>query len=216
MGYSGERIFLTNGVPTQMDAAAGFGAGENQISKLPGSAATFAPLPDRRRMLRLAVEHLYDQNPRKRPGIPLPSGAPFGTIRIDTNACTFCMACAQICPTSALSGGGDRPQIKMIESRCIQCGLCCRACPEKAIELYPRFVYERKVSEAKQILNQEASFNCICCGKPFAPARLIERMAERLNGHWMYRSGDELRRLKMCRDCRLQDIFAGQHSKEIR
>jgi Fe-S-cluster-containing hydrogenase component 2 len=126
------------------------------------------------------------------------------------------MACAQICPTSALGGGSDQPQLNLIEDRCIQCGLCRRACPEKAIALDPRFVYERKISEKQQVLNREASFNCICCGKPFAAARLVERMEARLAGHWMYRSPEERRRLKMCRDCRLQDIFGSQPLEEIR
>ncbi|MGD2099289.1 MAG: 4Fe-4S binding protein [Desulfobacterales bacterium] len=207
MGYTNERIILTDDALPQS---------HHQLSKSPGKAAIFSPMLDRRRLVRSSIEHLYDQSPRERPSIPLPSGAPFGIIRIDKSACTFCLACAQVCPTSALSGGSDQPQIKMIEARCIQCGLCRRACPEKAVTLHARMVFERNVSEDQQTLIREESFHCIGCGKPFAPARLVERMAERLSDHWMYGSQQERERLKMCRDCRLQDIFSGQHSKEDR
>ena len=216
MGYAGDHIILTDGASLQMDTAAGFDMLNNRISNLPGTAATFSPMPDRRRLMRFAIEHLYNQSPRQRPSISLPSGAPFGTIRIDKSVCTFCMACAQVCPTSALSGGNDQPQIKMIEARCIQCGLCYRACPEKAIELYAQMVFERNISEAQQILIREESINCIGCGKPFASARLVERMTDRLKDHWMYRSQKERERLKMCRECRLQDIFSEQNAEEIR
>ena len=216
MGYAGKRVVLADGALPEKNIPSGTARGENKFSNLPRTAAAFAPMPDRRRLLRLAIEHLYDQGPRVQPHVALPSGAPFGTVRIDKDACTFCMACAQVCPTSALAGGSEQPQIRLVEARCIQCGLCRRACPEKAIALDARMVYERRVSEAPQVLNQETSFNCICCEKPFAPARLVERMATRLDGHWMYRSEQERRRLKMCRDCRLQDIFDSQHSEKYR
>jgi ferredoxin len=216
MGYSGECIIMADTVPPQAEVPAGCGGVENRLSNLSAGAADFSPVTDRRELMRLAVGHLYEQSPSTQTGVPLPSGAPFGAIRIDKDACTFCMACAQVCPTEALAGGSDRPQLNLIEARCIQCGLCLRACPEKAIALDPRFVYERQISERQQVLNREASFNCICCGKPFAAARLVERLETRLTGHWMYRSPEERRRLKMCRDCRLQDIFSRQHSREVR
>jgi len=216
MGYCGECIILADNGPPQPHAAAGLSELENRLSNLPAGAADFSPVPERRELMRLAIGHLYEQSPRTQTEVPLPPGAPFGAIRVDRDVCTFCMACAQVCPAKALAGGGDRPQLSLIEARCIQCGLCRRACPENAIALDPRFVYDRKISVSQHVLNREASFNCICCGKPFAAARLVERMEARLAGHWMYRSPQERRRLKMCRDCRLQDIFGGQHSKEMR
>jgi ferredoxin len=216
MGYSTDRVVLVSGVSEEKDTRDGFGKLKNQPSKTASEAATFSPTQDKRKLMRFAIQHLYDQSLRTKSRVSLPPGAPFGAIRIDKDACTFCMACAQICPTSAIRSGINQPQINLIEAQCVQCGLCHQACPEEAITLYPRIVYNRNESESQKILNQEASFSCICCGKPFAAARLIERMVTRLNGHWMYRSQAELQRLKMCHNCRLQDIFDQHHSEEIR
>jgi len=215
MGYPSGCIILTDGEGPESATGSGSDKTEHRESNFSGRAAAVIPVQDRRETMRFAVGHLYDQSPRLRSEVPLPKGAPFGGIRVDRDACTFCMACAQVCPTSAIGGGIDHPQINFTESRCIQCGLCGKVCPEKAVELIPRMVYERKLSESKNTLNTEGAFNCISCGKPFAPARLIERMAARLTGHWMYKNQTELRRLKMCGNCRLQDLFDRQPSKEI-
>jgi len=215
MGYSSGRIILADGEGPESATDSGSDKTEHRESNFSGRAAAVIPVQDRRGTMRFAVGLLYDQSPRLRSEVPLPKGAPFGTIRIAKDACTFCMACAQVCPASAIEGGTDQPQISFIEARCIQCGLCRKVCPEKAVALFPRMVYERKLSESKNTLNTEDAFNCISCGKPFAPARLIERMMTRLNGHWMYRNQIELQRLKMCRNCRLQDLFDRQTSEEM-
>jgi ferredoxin len=215
MGYPSNRVILTDGAFRATKTEFEFDKSEHPESSRSGRAAAAVPVQDKREMMRFAVGHLYDQSPRSRSEVPLPEDAPFGAIRVDRDACTFCMACAQACPVSAIEGGTDQPQINFIEARCIQCGLCRRVCPEMAVALFPRMVYERKLSESKNILNMEDAFNCISCGKPFAPARLIERMAARLTGHWMYKNLTELRRLKMCRNCRLQDLFDRQPSEDI-
>lgn len=216
MGYSSGRIILADGAALESTISSVYDQTEYRESNFSGRAAAVIPVQDRRETMRFAVGHLYDQSHRSRSEVPLPKGAPFGTIRIAKDACTFCMACAQICPTSAIGGGTDQPQIDFIEAQCIQCGLCRKACPEKAVALFPRMVYERKLSESKNTLNTEDAFNCISCGKPFAPARIIDRMATLLADHWMYQNQTDLRRLKMCSNCRLQDLFDHRHIKEIR
>jgi ferredoxin len=215
MGYSAERVILVDDVSKEKITRYDLDELKHQPSNASNKAATF-PTHDKRKLVRLAIQHLYDQSFKTQLDVSLPSGAPFGTIRIKKQACTFCMACAQVCPTSAIEGGINQPQINFIETRCIQCGLCHKACPEKAISLLPRIVFERFISESQLILNKEDAFNCIRCAKPFATDRLIERMMTRLRDHWMYRSQTELQRLKMCHTCRLQDLFDRKHIKEIR
>jgi ferredoxin len=170
-------------------------------------AATFAAMQEKRTTLRLAVDHLYSQAPRVKRVVPLPAGAPFGEIKVNRATCTLCMACVGVCPASALSDGADLPQLIFREWNCVQCGLCDTACPEDAITLAPRFLYDPELRTQTRILNEQQPFCCTVCGKPFATQAMMDRMTEKLKGHWMFQSPEALQRLQMCEDCRVKDMF---------
>ncbi len=190
------------GAPAQMAAALAAGA------PLVARPAAFAGVADKRAALRLALDHLHDQAPEARAETPLPAHAPFGQILVDTAACTLCMACPSVCPAGAVLAAGDRPRLDFVEQNCVQCGLCVQACPEDAIRLEARMVFDRERRAARRPLNEDQPFACIACGKVFGTTRTIERMLERLAGHWMFADKPEqLRRLRMCEDCRVKDMF---------
>ena len=165
---------------------------------------------ERRALIRRAAQHLYDISGGCKPWLPLPSGSPFGAIAVDRGACTLCMACAAACPSGALSAGGDVPRLLFVEARCHQCGLCGEICPEHAIKLLPRMLYDPKTLETRVVLCEAETFRCIKCEAPFAPQAMVNRMAEKLKGHWMYANERQLRRLKMCRVCRTRDALASE------
>jgi hypothetical protein len=56
-------------------------------------------------------------------------------------------------------------------------------------------------------LNEEQAFHCIACGKPFATRRMIDKMQARLAGHWMFQDPAAVKRLHMCGECRVRDMF---------
>src|SRR5664280_2451663 len=58
------------------------------------SPAEFSFHNDKRTLVRLAAQHLFDQSGVREPALPLPAGSPFGAVEIDAAACTLCMACA--------------------------------------------------------------------------------------------------------------------------
>lgn len=169
--------------------------------------ATFQPQNEKRTNIRLAAEHLFEQAESPPPVGPLPAGAPFGELSVDAEACTLCMACVSVCPAAALADGGDAPKLKFVEWNCVQCGLCARACPEDAIALQARFVYDPGMRRATRVLNEDQPFHCVGCGKPFATTRVIDRMREKLKSHWMFQKPEAVRRLEMCDDCRVRDMF---------
>jgi ferredoxin len=201
MGYAETAITLLEGD----DAAvlASLGAPTHPL----GAPATFAAFNEKRTTLRLAIEHLYAQAPARRSVVAVPTGAPFGEILVNRDACTLCMSCVGVCPVSALADGEELPQLRFVEDNCVQCGLCAMACPEDAIRLSPRYLYEPEARRRSRILNEEAPFHCIVCGKPFATQKMIDSMTEKLKGHWLYQSGDALERIKMCGDCRVRQMF---------
>lgn len=176
----------------------------------PKPPATFSPGPDRRKMVRLVVQHLYDQSGIIQPEFPLPMGSPFGAISVDGGACTLCLACVTACPSKALSAGGQVPQLKFRESLCHQCGLCQETCPEGAIHLLPRLFCDHEAIETPVILEEAEPFRCIKCGLPFATPAMIDRMEEKLQGHWMYADERQLRRLRMCGTCRARDALMSE------
>lgn len=175
--------------------------------------ATFSPRHDKRTLVRLATQHLYDQSGVRQPWIPLPTGSPFGAVAVDTAACTLCMACAVACPSGALSAKGDVPRLEFLESRCHQCLLCEEACPERAMRLLPRMLCDPDAVEAPAVLNEAEPVRCIECGVPFASQAMINRIQGKLTGHWMYAADRQLRRLQMCHTCRTRDALVSQDMK---
>ena len=184
-----------------------------RLPDVPGplaAAASYGSFSEKRAMIRLALEHLY-KHAAKQPGIlPLSAQAPFGEISVDPQACTLCLACTGVCPTRALLAGTDVPQVNFIEDHCVQCGLCEQTCPENAIRRHPRYLFDEEQRRSRRVLHAEAPFLCISCGKPFATQAMIERMQEKLAGHWMFGKEREMQRLKMCEDCRIRDLWDEQ------
>ena len=172
--------------------------------------ATFAPPPEKRLLLRTAINHLLEEAAGSKKSISLPTGAPFGQIRVDKSACTMCMSCVAVCPTAALREGQGLPQLNFSEWSCIQCGLCETACPEDAIRTEPRFLYDDKERSEPRLLHEEQPMCCIACGKPFATRSTLKAMMKKLEGHWMFQTETERRRLEMCDTCRVKDMMRAQ------
>jgi len=183
-------------------------------SRLPVFAperAEFAALDEKRSVIRLAVDHLYELAPAQRPLVSLPAGSPFGEVEVSAERCTLCMACVSQCPANALSAGDEKPQLKFIEANCVQCGLCCRSCPEDAIAASPRFLYDAVKRNRMRVLHEEEPFCCIRCGKAFATRSVIERITHKMKGHPMF-GGEALARISMCDDCRVKAIYEDEQA----
>lgn len=144
--------------------------------------------------------------------IPLPVGAPYGAIEIDSDKCTLCLACVSLCPTGALGDHPDRPEVRFTENACVQCGVCKSTCPETAITLKPQLDLSKDALSART-LHGEDPFECIKCGTPFGVASTINRIVEKLeNQHWMYKNSDNVQLIKMCDDCRVKAQFHGDNA----
>ncbi len=172
--------------------------------------ATHAAPDEKRTLIRLAADHLYKQAPVQRKQVKLPSGAPFGEIKVDRDACTLCMGCVDVCPVNALRDGAGVPQLNFVESSCVQCGLCEKACPEDAIRKAPRFLFDSEARQKARTLNEEQPFCCVTCGKPFATRSMLDAMQRKLEGHWMFQTEEARRRMQMCENCRVKDMFSGE------
>ena len=185
-------------------------------------AATFAFQADKRASLDLAIDHLLSQAQVALPdAIPLPAGpsgtgSPLGSLVVDTDRCTLCLACVGACPEAALADNPDKPQLRFIEKNCVQCGICVRTCPEDAITLAPRLLLADagKARRQSRVLNEAVPFACVRCAKPFGTLRAVEAMAAKLLGHSMFQ-GAAAARLRMCSDCRVIDLHSAADEVRI-
>lgn len=169
--------------------------------------ASFQPIGKTRDMMLLSLRELQRVAPMPADIIALPKGAPFGSIELNVEGCTLCLACVGACPTGALGDNPDKPTLKFTEAACVQCGLCQATCPEKVISLVPQIDF-RAITAPARILKEEEPFYCVSCGKPFGTKSTIERITAKLESkHWMFTDGpDRLNLLKMCDDCRVTTV----------
>ena len=169
--------------------------------------ASFAPIGAKPGLLRFALRELHQAAPEPADVVALPAEAPFGSVSVDVEGCTLCLACVSACPTGALRDNPERPALSFVEQACVQCGLCKATCPEKVITLKPQFDFRASAASAR-LLNEEEPFSCIRCGKPFGVKSAIERVVAKLeHSHWMYKgSPGRLDLIRMCEDCRVVQV----------
>lgn len=170
----------------------------------PAVETPILPLGNRRQIARLSAQTL---NPNIDAPLPLPVGAPYGTVLVNKDACTLCLSCVSLCPSGALVDNPDMPQLKFQEEACLQCGICSTICPESAITLEPRLdLSDGALSQ--RVLHEEEPFACIECGALFGVKSTVERITKQLAGkHSMFANPDASRMIQMCDDCRVKVQF---------
>lgn len=201
LGFGGERIAT---IETDDPDALGAILRDGDPQEPTAKPASFAPVGAKRDVLRLALRELHRAAPSPVDVIPLPTGAPFGTVEVNVEGCTLCLSCVSACPTGALRDDPERPTLRFAEDACVQCGLCKATCPEKVISLKPQLDFRAATASAR-LIKQEEPFACVRCGKPFGVKSTVERVLAKLEGkHWMYKgSAQRLDVIKMCEDCRV-------------
>ncbi len=169
----------------------------------------FMPMATGRHLAVSALKELHRAAGQSQIATPLPPESPFGSVVVDTQGCTLCLACVAACPVGALRDDPDRPMLRFAEDACVQCGLCRATCPEKVITLAPRLDLAAWAAGAV-VLKQEEPYPCVACGKPFGVRSSVERIVARLSEkHWMF-SGADARRIdviRMCGDCRVEVVM---------
>src|SRR5262245_23792839 len=221
LGFKGARV-----ATIETDDPDALGDALRAIPSLPATAkpASFAATGRKREVMRLALRELHAAAPAPVDVVPLPAGAPFGTVEVNVEGCTLCLSCVSACPTGALSDDPERPTLRFAEDACVQCGLCKATCPEKVISLKPQIDF-RAATAMSRVVKQEEPAECIRCGKPFGVKSSVERVIAKLEGkHWMYKdSKKRLDVIRMCDNCRVEamaeeqfDPFGAPHRAPVR
>ena len=206
LGFAGARV-----ATIETDDPDALGEALYVIAPMDAAAkpATFSAVGGKRDVVRLALRELHAAAPTPVDIVPLPQGAPFGTVVVNVEGCTLCLSCVSACPTGALSDDPERPMLRFAEDACVQCGLCQATCPEKVISLKPQLDFRAAVA-ATRIIKQEEPALCIKCGQPFGVKSSVDRVTAKLEAnHWMFKdSKTRLDVIKMCADCRVTVMAA--------
>jgi ferredoxin len=176
--------------------------------------ASFNLFAEKRRTLEFCIDHLQAHSAQAIEEIALPVGAPFGTLNIDTNRCTLCMACVGACPSKALQDNAELPQLSFIERNCVQCGICADTCPESALALESRLLLTPEAKKPR-VLNEAQPFHCVRCSTPFGTRAMVDSMLKRLSGHSLFANETALRRLQMCGNCRVVDMMENSNEMTV-
>lgn len=126
----------------------------------------------------------------------------YGSINIDEERCTLCLSCADACNTGALKVYEEDNTLRYTPALCTVCGYCESTCPERnclhidkdLLGLSPDF-FRQKVMARDEI------FNCLECGKGFAPAKAVNKIAAMMQPLF----GEDRVRIKSlycCPDCK--------------
>ena len=208
LGFNGARV-----ATIETDDPDALGDTLRAITPLPATTkpASFAATGRKREVMRLALRELHAAAPAPVDIVPLPTGAPFGTVEVNVEGCTLCLSCVSACPTGALSDNPEQPTLRFAEDACVQCGLCKATCPERVISLKPQIDF-RAATAMSRVIKQEDPAECIRCGKPFGVKSSVERVVAKLEGkHWMYKdSKKRLDVIRMCDNCRVEAMAEEQ------
>ena len=197
LGYPDDAVRLIDDIKTEYGT-------ETKMPDIP--VASYAGFNEKRRVMFMAIDHLYQYGQAREAILPLSAGAPFGAIAVNAKTCTLCLSCTSVCPTHAVYAGNEEPMLVFDETQCVQCGICAVACPEQAITLTPRLLADPEQRQQHVTLHHEEPLCCIQCGKPFATQSVVNSMLAKLGNHWMFQSERARQRLLMCDDCRVADI----------
>lgn len=131
----------------------------------------------------------------------------YGDIRIDAEKCTLCLSCVGACNVRALTAHPEDNSLRFNASICTNCGYCEATCPEK--ECLSVIKDELRLSPtwfSQRIMAQDELFKCAECGKEFATAKAIRKIAAIMTPLFL---GDpvKLKTLYCCPDCKAKVIF---------
>ncbi|MCB1744255.1 MAG: 4Fe-4S binding protein, partial [Gammaproteobacteria bacterium] len=116
LGRDGERLALLRLEDLKTDRTTLTSAFDSDRTRTPDwPPAKHAPQTAKRERLRLALDHLARGAPLQPAEIALPEDASFGSVEVEQQGCTLCMACVAVCPASAILAGGERPELRFIE-----------------------------------------------------------------------------------------------------
>jgi ferredoxin/coenzyme F420-reducing hydrogenase delta subunit len=95
-------------------------------------------------------------------------------------ACTWCGACANLCPTGALTiaDGPESARLLWTPAHCSQCTLCSDVCARKALHREPCLNAAKIAGETTSVIKEFPRRLCPECGKSYLTSRTESRCTD--------------------------------------
>jgi hydrogenase-4 component H len=116
------------------------------------------------------------------PLAPHPAEPEFkGRITVDTDRCTGCAGCADVCLSRCILVTDLSPFWRVISrhlERCVHCGRCVDACAYGALGIVPD--YELSTPDRRDLLIEQKLFMGVCdrCGRCYVPKHPLDTLKQ--------------------------------------
>ncbi len=158
----------------------------------------------RRQKLVSILKFLRDNSDAGETAFSGPGFSTFGTLELDTERCSACLACLNACVTGALDSDVDNFRIVHEPWKCVQCGACVTMCPEHALHLRPGLILDDAFFQAS-ILMETSPVICRACGARFGTQESYSHVVSVLQSKGAPAEMVEV--LQYCETCRARRIF---------
>ncbi|RMG72124.1 MAG: 4Fe-4S dicluster domain-containing protein, partial [Nitrospirae bacterium] len=130
----------------------------------------------------------------------------FSDINCDTEGCTLCLACVNVCSAGAMRAEEKDFSLRAYPPHCINCSLCVEVCPEGVLSLKSLERLNREFFQ-ERLLAQDEPLRCKRCGKVFGNRKVYDEVVRRLTEAGLF--AEKGRFLHLCEDCRVIALFEG-------
>ena len=132
----------------------------------------------------------------------------YGKVVVNEANCTLCLSCVGACNVDAIVANEKDLSLRINPSLCTACGYCEVSCPEKDCLTIERDVIELEPLWFKEnILAKDTLFACVECGKEFATAKAVEKIATMMAPIFAKSSEAKRKTLYCCENCKVKIMF---------
>ncbi len=133
----------------------------------------------------------------------------YGRVSVSEAHCTLCLACVGACNAGALVADSGANALTFNASLCTTCGYCVDSCAEPgAIALERGGLGLSAGFLAFGTLARDELFKCVQCGKEFATAKAVERVASLMREKFAHNE-KKLKTLYCCAECKAKTMIFG-------
>ncbi|PID75523.1 MAG: hypothetical protein CSB23_02995 [Deltaproteobacteria bacterium] len=133
----------------------------------------------------------------------------YGMLRLNQDACTLCLSCVDGCTPGALQIDKEQNTLDFIPALCTCCGYCLQTCPENdCLKIYRDQLVLHPEFFRRRVMARDEIFKCVECGRGFAPAKSVSRIAAIMAPKF---ADDSLRSktLYCCPECKARVMLEG-------
>ena len=129
----------------------------------------------------------------------------WGTITCDTEKCTQCLACLNVCKIESLSADEENLALCWNGGLCIGCTGCVTTCPEQALTINSSLMMNSAFF-TDTVIAQAEPVRCKSCNKIFGTKKSLDRVIEVLTA----KQGRPPKHLEYCEDCRVMKLMESE------